>query len=218
MAKIKAVVFDLDGVLINSEPLAFRAWLDVLQPYGCKLTDEQNRSMIGQDVDVVIQQVARVTGVPLGSQELKRVFFDRFLRILDLKLEPMPGVVELVETLYRCGYPLGVASNSAVDYIERALKAIRVRDRFQAVVSRDMVRRGKPEPDVYLAAAERLRVLPGNCLAVEDSTFGMQAALSAGMACVVVAEDAHRNGFQAAHARFTTLVELRGSLDRLLRN
>lgn len=214
---IQAVVFDLDGVMINSEVLSFKAWQDILKPYGIELTEVDYARIIGMDLETSNRFMLETTGIPLDMPALQQEMAQTFMAYVENELEPMPGLEELVAALVERNIPIAVASNSPGDYVLYTLELIGIRDKLQAVVAREQVALGKPAPDVYLEAASQLVVSPGNCLAVEDTPIGLQAALAAGMVSVAVAAEAPwEAGFKDAHARFRSLVELRESLDSLL--
>jgi len=214
---MQAVIFDLDGLMINSEDLSLAAWHQILLPYGKRLTDEDYSILIGMDSQASASHIIRVTGVPLAWEALAREHWERLLTLIDRELSPKPGLLALVDDLVKRGYPLAVASNSPIDYVERALTTIGVRGAFDCVVGRDHVAHGKPAPDVYLAAAAGLGADPPRCLALEDSPAGMQAALAAGMRCVVVPNEHLPNAdFSGAHGRYSSLGMLRASLSTLL--
>jgi HAD superfamily hydrolase (TIGR01509 family) len=210
---MQAVIFDLDGLMINSEDLSLKAWRRVLAPYGRGIADSDYHAMIGLDSPATSRRVIELTSVPLAGEELSNAHWRQLLDIIERELEPMPGLLALIQEITDRNCPLAIASNSPSDYVERALKAIGVRNTFRCVVGRDKVARGKPAPDVYLAAAACLGAAPERCLALEDSPIGMQAALAAGMQCVVVPNE-HLNGadFGGAHGCYKSLVELRGAL------
>lgn len=214
---MQAVIFDLDGLMINSEELSLQAWRAVLATSGRRLDDTDYHALIGMDSQATAGLVIRLTGVPLAWDDLARLHWQRLLELIDDQLEPRPGLLALVSTLIARGYPLAVASNSPTDYVERALKAIRLREAFRRVIGRDQVVNGKPAPDVYLAAAAGLGVSPECCLALEDSPTGMQAALAAGMRCVVVPnEHLVGAGFSGAYRQYGSLGALHAALDTLL--
>jgi HAD superfamily hydrolase (TIGR01509 family) len=182
---LEAVVFDLDGVLIDSEQLWDEVRREVARDLGGRWTDEATAAMQGMSTPewsrYLVEQVG-VRGTPEDvAAEVIRRMADRYRRGLPL----LPGAVEAVRTLSE-HWPLGVASSSPPGLIRTVLDAAGVADRFVAVVSSEEVSRGKPAPDVYLAAAAKLGVPPGRCVAVEDSANGLRAAKAALMTVVAV--------------------------------
>ena len=183
---IDAVVFDLDGVLIDSEPLHFEATRLVLGRYGVPYTEDDHREFLGctfRDMDVALRR--RYTLTVDGAE----IFRQRAEALVPLYREhgtPMDGVPEVLEWLRAAGHPIAVASSSAPEMIRIKLEVLGLSSFFAATVSGWDVGRGKPAPDVFLEAARRLGQAPERCLAVEDSRNGMLAARAAGMACAVV--------------------------------
>jgi HAD superfamily hydrolase (TIGR01509 family) len=184
MPAAKHVVFDLDGVMVDSEPVHERATAEYLAGLGATFEQELFDDMMGRRVRELTDAVAGRLGL-----EPERVFADReavFWRLLDEGLEPMPGLHAAVDRLAGAGLPLAVASSGTRAYVDHVLDRLGVRAAFDAVVSGEDVQRGKPDPEVYLLAAERLRADPGACVAIEDTTHGIAAARGAGMRAVAV--------------------------------
>jgi HAD superfamily hydrolase (TIGR01509 family) len=216
MPSIQAIVFDVDGLMIDTERLGYRIFQEILAERGIHLGDEHYVEIIGLDqFDTAVYLVAQ-TGVALSPAALNELYYARFELALLNRLEPNPGLPELLAELRRRRIPLGIASNSPVGYLARVLRVIHAERFFQVVVGRDLVAAGKPAPDVYLGAAERLGVSPAVCLAIEDSAVGMQSALAAGMRCAVVNEQPDGPAFARATTRYTSLPALQAALDELL--
>ncbi len=214
MKHIQAVIFDLDGLMIDSEPLSMKAWGTLLAEYGVELGLEDFKSTIGLDS----YASARLLKERLELTENVEHLVDRSemirLEIIENEAVPVDGLEDLLELLRGKGLKLGMASNSPSDYVDAALGAIKMRHFFECVVSVDHVSKGKPAPDPYLAAAECLAVEPGNCLAIEDSPSGMRSALAAGMRCVVIPNaDLEASDFVGANARYESLVHLSDKIE-----
>jgi HAD superfamily hydrolase (TIGR01509 family) len=182
---LEAVVFDMDGVLIDSEQLWDEVRREMARDLGGRWTDEATAAMQGMSTPewsaYLVEEVG-VRGTPdeVAAEVIRRMA-DRYRRELPL----LPGAVEAVRTLSE-RWPLGVASSSPPDLIRHVLATAGVADRFRASVSSEEVSRGKPAPDVYLAAAAKLGVPPERCVAVEDSANGLRSAKAAGMTVVAV--------------------------------
>ncbi|MPZ50388.1 MAG: HAD-IA family hydrolase [Dehalococcoidia bacterium] len=176
----------MDGVLADSEPVYHEAMNVVLAGLGKEVTPELQRSMMGHGVEdswAIIQRDLNLEG-PLGGLIGR---YDRELcRLLAEVKSPLPGVRELIDELRARGVPIGLASSSWPGWIEALLGGIGLSGCFDAVVSATMVERSKPAPDIYLLAAERLGVPPGQCIAIEDTPTGMASAKGAGMLTVQV--------------------------------
>ncbi|MCL4473653.1 MAG: HAD family phosphatase [Actinobacteria bacterium] len=185
MISIEAVIFDLDGVLIDTE----QVWDDVRRQFtidkGGRWRDEATRDMMGMSSFEWSAYMHDRLGLPLEPEEISRGVAARMAGIYRRDLPLIPGAKEAVARM-GAEWRLGVASSSNRDLIDQALEAAGLRDRFQAVVSSEEVERGKPDPDVYLEAARRLKVAPANCVAVEDSGNGILAGKAAGMRVVAI--------------------------------
>lgn len=205
----RAVVFDLDGLLVDSEPLWRLAEIEVFGRYGVPLTDELCRTTKGRVVGEVAGHWHRVfgwTGPPPAAVADEVV--DRVAELLAERVELRPGAAALLDWCEARGLALAVASSSAHRLIEAALARHDLRPRFAAVSSAEDVGAGKPDPAVYLAAARALGVAPDRCLALEDADLGARSALAAGMACILVPEDGDEMSDVPVDGRLDSLAEV----------
>jgi len=186
---IEAVVFDLDGVLLDSE----QVWDDVREQLarerGGRWSDRAQADMMGMSSPEWSRYMHDVVGLRESPEEINDEVVRRLLERYRERLPLLPGALEAVRRL-AARWPLGLASSSNRPVIEAFLDAAGVRDLFAAVVSSEEVGRGKPAPDVFLEAARRLGVPPERCGAIEDSANGLRAADAAGM-LVVAAPNPH---------------------------
>jgi HAD superfamily hydrolase (TIGR01509 family) len=213
---IKGVIFDLDGVMIRSEPLALEAWQRCLAPDGKRMEDEEYRSLIGVSHEASLREVIGRHHLSMALGELDRCFWAHMLDLVE-QAEQMPGLLPLLQDLRTRGYGLAIASNSSSEYVRKAIARNGIAEYFLWMVGADQVERGKPAPDVYLAAARGLGVPPESCLAVEDSPSGVQAALAAGMACVFIPNsDLTPVSPNGANVVYPSLEAWHADLDRLL--
>ena len=180
-----AIVFDLDGVLVDSEQVWDDVRRELVAARGGRWRDEATRAMQGMSTPEWSAYLAGSLGTPGTAEELAEAVIaamaDRYRAAVPL----LPGAVDAVTALAG-RWPLAVASSSPPALIEAVLAAAGIADRFRAVVSSEEVPRGKPAPDVYLAAADRLGADPTRCVAIEDSANGLRAADAAGMTVVAV--------------------------------
>jgi HAD superfamily hydrolase (TIGR01509 family) len=210
---LRCVVFDLDGVIVDSEPLHERANAQYFATFGSGAVDEALLdSMMGRRVRDLTDVVAERSGRPPDEvfAERERVFW----RLLGEGLEPMPGLHEALARLRAAGLTLAVASSGTRRYVAHVLDVLGIGGRFAAIATGEDVRRGKPAPDVYLLAAERLGVPPAACAAVEDAPAGVRAARAAGMRVVAV-PDGRTRGMDFAGAD-TVVPDLVAAADWLL--
>jgi HAD superfamily hydrolase (TIGR01509 family) len=180
------VVFDLDGVLVDSEGLHIEAWKILFARHGICVSDEEYAHGIGMaDIDWIRYLFGRrgQSVDPVWWQDAKRVIYRD---ILARNVRPFPGVVELARRLHP-EFRLAVASNSWREDIETVLRALGIRACFDALTGKEDVERHKPDPEAYLRTAAALGVEPAACMVIEDSPLGIRAAKAAGMRCVGVA-------------------------------
>jgi HAD superfamily hydrolase (TIGR01509 family) len=178
-----AVIFDLDGVLMDSEQLWNEAKEAVVREAGGRWREDAPRAMMGMSSPEWSAYMHETLEVPTAPEEINRDVVERMHRLYHERNPLLPGAVETVEAL-AARWPLGLASSSNPEIIELALESAGLTARFVATVSSEEVARGKPAPDVYLEAARRVGVEPGRCVAIEDSENGLRAAAAAGMGVV----------------------------------
>ena len=181
---MRAVIFDLDGVLVESEGLWNRAKRELADAHGVPWPDDAERTMMGMSSPEWSGYLADL-GVPLAPGAISDAVVTRLSEIYAEELPLLPGAQEAVRRL-AARWPLGVASSSNRPIIELVLGEAGVQGCFAVTVSSEEVARGKPAPDVYLEAARRLGAEPGDCVAIEDSTNGLRAAHAAGMGVVAI--------------------------------
>jgi HAD superfamily hydrolase (TIGR01509 family) len=180
-----AVVFDLDGVLIESEQVWDAAREELARERGATWDERATTDMMGMSSKEWSSYMHDRLGVPITPAEINDDVVRRVAAAYQDHLPILPHAIETVQELAR-RWRLGVASSSNRPIIELVLDRMGVRNCFDAVVSSEEVERGKPAPDVYIAAARQLGVEPGDCVAVEDSTNGIKAAVAAGMRTIAV--------------------------------
>jgi sugar-phosphatase len=184
---VEAVVFDMDGVLIDSEPYWHEVETEVFGAMGFGLTPAMFASTMGMRVvDVVRHWLARGLESDLPAEEIAERLVDGVARIVRERGAVAAGAVEALDLFERHGLRPAVASSSPARLIDATLEACGLDGRFEVVHSAEREPRGKPDPAVFLSAASRLGVAPERCLVVEDSPAGVRAAKAAGMACIVV--------------------------------
>lgn len=189
------MIFDLDGVLVDSEPLWHQAERAVFARWGIHLSVAQCRSTKGRYLGEVVRHwLAVFDRVDLDPDQLADEVVEAMAGLLVGQGTLKPGVHAALAACQAAGWPLAVASSSPRRLIEAALAPHGLIEPFVALVSAEELPEGKPDPGVYLAAARALEVAPSRCLAVEDSPIGVAAAKGAGMTCVAVpeAEEGHR--------------------------
>jgi HAD superfamily hydrolase (TIGR01509 family) len=181
----EAVIFDLDGVLLDSEQRWNEAKEALVAEAGGTWRDEAARAMMGMSSPEWVAYLRDELGVPWEADRVNREVVRRMQESYAEGLPLLPGALDCVRALAE-RWPLGLASSSNRELIDLFLDVAGVRDLFRATVSSEEVARGKPAPDVYLAAAAGVGADPAGCVAIEDSENGMRAAHAAGMTIVAV--------------------------------
>jgi HAD superfamily hydrolase (TIGR01509 family) len=182
---IQAVVFDLDGVLVDSEHVWDEARRELARERGRPWPETATRDMMGMSSFEWSRYMHDVVGVPDPPKQISREIVRRLEEVYRRDLPLVEGAVEAVQRL-AARWPLGLASSSNRELIDLVLELSELARYFRATVSSEEVRRGKPEPDVYLEAAQRLEVSPERCAAVEDSDAGIRSARAAGMRVLAI--------------------------------
>jgi HAD superfamily hydrolase (TIGR01509 family) len=184
-SEIAAVVFDLDGVLLDSEA----AWVEVKREFteekGGRWKQSAELDMLGMSSTEWSRYMHDELGVPVPPEQISSEVAGRLVEQYRQRLPLLPGAVEAVRSLAR-HWPLALATSSNRNVIDLVLDQADIADAFAATVSSEEVARGKPAPDVYLDAARRLEVDSGACVAIEDSSNGIRSAHAAGMAVIAI--------------------------------
>ncbi|GIW17207.1 MAG: hypothetical protein KatS3mg064_0364 [Tepidiforma sp.] len=179
LAGFAAVIFDMDGVLVDGEPLHFQAVNELLSEEGLSISLEAYKPYMGTKTGW--QDMARDLGLRRPLDEYAARYREIMLEKYRQHSSPLPGAVELVTALADAGVPLAVASSSIRPWVEACLERIGLLGAFDVVVSGSEVGQGKPHPEIYLLTAERLETPAATCLAFEDAPAGILSARSAGM-------------------------------------
>jgi HAD superfamily hydrolase (TIGR01509 family) len=183
----QAVVFDNDGLLLDTEEAWTRAEVTLFERRGRVFTMEHKRSLIGSSRTVAAAKLEAMLERPGAGDELMDELHDLVMEEALAGVPPRPGAIELLDALGAAGAPLGLASNSSREFVERTLATARLLDgRFGCVVTADDVAQPKPAPDLYLEACRLLGAEPCACAALEDSPPGVASAAAAGLYVVAV--------------------------------
>ena len=183
---MKAVVFDCDGTLVDSERLSFQAWREVLGRHGYELADEDLRATRGRSYPWVHAYFAERAAIP-DADAFWLLHTGRLYELFETDLDVFDDAVATARELKERGVPIAIATGSRRERLDATLRAARLEGLFDVTVAQDEVEHAKPAPDLFLRAAELLGVAPEDCVAVEDSPAGVESALAAGMRVVAVA-------------------------------
>jgi putative hydrolase of the HAD superfamily len=183
---LRGVIFDMDGVVVDSEPLSLRTIAEVVADRGGNADAAGFGDLVGRSLDDALTLAAARSGRDLGVDDLRRAYDQRYLPALRATAVANPGLGALTGALRGAGVPIALASSSRLSEIGAVVAALGLGDLLTAVASGEEVPRPKPAPDVYLLAMRRLGLDAAGVVAIEDSASGVAAAVAAGLACVAV--------------------------------
>lgn len=210
------VIFDMDGVLIDSADAHFQSWKLLAREIGTEVTKDQFDATFGRHNRDVIPIVFNV----IESEKVKQLADRKEELYRDLVREDAPivdGAIDLVQSLHQQGIPLAVGSSAPRANIELILTFMGVEDCFSALVSADEVTRGKPDPQVFSLCCEKLRLPPAQCVVIEDAPAGIEAAFTAGTKCVAILMHHPRETFAQADLVVEKLTDLSvGKIEKLI--
>ncbi len=182
-----AVILDMDGLMLDTEPVSLAAWKEASLRFGYPLTDEICGQMLGLNAQACQELLVTRFGPGCPADEIEQARNVLYLERLESAGVPhKPGLLELVRFLEERGIPKVVATSSTTDVALRVLSRAGVLDHFAVVIGGDQVVKGKPAPDIFLLAAERIGQPPEKCVVLEDSANGVRAAAAAGMKVILV--------------------------------
>lgn len=182
----RAVIFDMDGVLIDSYDAHLKSWMRMAENRGLEMTEEMFASSFGQTNQTIIPQRWPECDDPDTIQAISDEKEVAFREILHENFPEMTGAGDLLRRLDEAGFALAVGSSGPTENVKAVLEELPEAGRITARVTGSDVSHGKPHPEVFLAAAEKLRIAPDDCLVVEDAAAGVEAARRAGMACIAL--------------------------------
>ena len=182
----KAVIFDMDGVLIDSEPAYLEMNRKMFADFGIEMDDDDYKALVGLPSVPMWAMLKKKYDLKNDISDFLIIEKKRMLEILDSDIisAPIEGTTELLQTLIENNVKLSVASSSAKENIDFILSKLNLNRFFEFVISGEEVSNGKPAPDIFLKVSERLNISPVNCYVIEDSTNGIRAAKAAGMHCI----------------------------------
>lgn len=191
MAQFKAIIFDMDGLLVDSEVVWYDAEEELVTSRGHDYTDDVRDSIVGLRIDEFMEKLRVHYGMPETLEQLVDELNNRMLELIPVRVKPHPGAQELIDYVVKNQIPCAIASNSSRAIIDATVAAMGWEDVFTVRCTGDDEPEGKPAPYVYLTAAQRLGVDPRDCLGLEDSLNGSRAVVAAGMTCYVVPDTSH---------------------------
>ena len=181
-----AVIFDMDGVLADTGPIHYESWVKMANEIGKTFKKSFFEATFGQQsVPITRQLVGRKVDQNLVEKwaQLKEQYYREMVKD---KIEPLPGVIELIEDLKSINFKLAVGSSGPPENVELLLTSLKIELFFDDIITAAEVQNGKPSPDVFLIAAQKINVKPQNCLVIEDAPVGIEAAKRANMKCIAL--------------------------------
>lgn len=201
---LKAVIFDMDGVLVFSEPLLTEACMKIFEDRGFQVRREEFKPFTGMGEARFMGGVAERHGIPFDPIADKELVYQVFLEIMPGRLEPLPGVPDFIYKCKQAGLKVALASSADDVKVYPILKHIGIEPSdFDVIVTGSMVSRKKPAPDVFLEAVKRLEVPAASCLVIEDAVAGIEAALAAGCRALGLTTAFHDEILKEAGADWT---------------
>jgi beta-phosphoglucomutase family hydrolase len=185
---IKAIIFDMDGVISDTQKIHSALESEILNNHGIKITPEEiTAKYSGRRAIDFFTELFKEADIDISQEKISKLVHDKrdkMIESLKKNTPPIPGIFELVDRLCNANLKLGIASTSTLPNINVVVDKLNLKDKFTVLTSGHEVKDGKPAPDVFLLAAERLDVLPHECIVIEDGISGMQAAAAAKMKCI----------------------------------
>jgi len=204
---VQAVIFDMDGVIVDSEPYSMQALIDILRQYGVEPTEDDLHRSYGRRVrDDFVEYFAKY-GVTTDVNIAIAHKHARYYHLAAGHLRPFAGVMTLLKRLSEQGFRLALASSGDRVKVAFGMQALALNGIFETVVTGDDVSHSKPHPEIYLTAAQRVGVSPTACIAIEDAPAGVEAAKRAGMRCIAVTNSVAREQLSKADLIVDSLAE-----------
>jgi beta-phosphoglucomutase family hydrolase len=208
----KAVIWDMDGVIADTGPYHFRAWRKVFRERGVELTEEDFKRNFGKRNDTIIRNTLGDGTATIETEAISQEKEATFRRLIKNNMKPLPGVTGLIKSLAAGGFKQALGSSAPIENIRLILKSLGIADAFQAIASGGEVGEGKPGPQGFLLAAQKLAMEPRNCVVIEDAVAGVTAAKRAGMQCLAVTNTHPRERLAKANLVVDTLEEVTPSV------
>lgn len=207
---IKAVIFDMDGVIAMTARIQSSAESEVFAKIGIHITSQKilKRYSGFKDIDM-FEDVLRRNKSKEDSQTLREQKWKLVYKEINKNGVPViPGVIDLIERLTSAGYPLSIASATNLKFIQTVLKKLKIARKFKVVTSGDEVTSGKPNPEIFILTAHKLKIMPAECLVIEDAPSGVEASNRAGMKCLAITTTAKREELRNTEKAIDSFDEL----------
>ena len=204
-SKTKAVIWDMDGVIADTAPYHLKAWQEVFQKRGVEFTEEDFRHTFGQRNDTIIRNTLGEETPQSEIDDIAREKERNFRKAVRQNIKSLPGAIKLIKLLKEREFKMALASSAPIENIRLLTKGLGINNCFQSIICDKDVTEGKPSPQGFLLAAQRLGVEPKNCIVVEDAVAGITAAKRAGMHCLAITNTHPRMSLMEADLVVDTL-------------
>lgn len=206
---VKAVIFDMDGVIIDSEPLWCQAQIEAMAEWGALVTSQECESLTrGKRLDEIARVWCSCYALPVAPVVLEEAILCRITELIRTQGEAMKGVYDILDYFRNLGFKIALATSSSHEVIEAVFNKLNLWRYFNVISSAEDEQQGKPHPAVYLSTLQKLKLSATDCLVIEDSLNGFNAAQAAGIRTTVVSPDYMYPHFQAATGRYYSLHHL----------
>ena len=213
----KAVIWDMDGIIVDSARHHLKGWQIVFQKRGVNYTEKDFWHNTGKRSDTIIKNVL---GKKIPQNEITKIIQEKdetFRQLMGQNIRPFPGVLKLIASLKEHGFKIAIASSAPMENIQLITRSLKIHNHFDTIVSGWEVTRGKPDPQTFLLTAEKLGVEAERCIVIEDAISGVTASKRAGMPCIAVTNTTPREELREADLIIDTLEEITiDDLERLL--
>ncbi|MBI4285630.1 MAG: HAD family phosphatase [Chloroflexi bacterium] len=198
MSEARAVIWDMDGVIVDTARYHFQSWQFAFHKRGVSFTREDFRRNFGRRNDAIVRTIMGENVPPDEIRAIARDKEENFRQIVAPHVKALPGAVSLIKALREQGFKMAIASSAPPENIKLLTSGLGIIDYFQQVVSGREVAESKPSPQLFLLAAQKLEVPPARCVVIEDAVAGVAAAKRAGMQCIAVTTTNHRESLVEA--------------------
>lgn len=202
------IIFDMDGVLADTGPIHFESWVNLGKRIGIEFTKEFFNQTFGQQSSEITRKLVGLEADEELIEEWAYFKEKNYREIVSDKLVPLPGVMEILADLKSKGFKLAVGSSGPSENVDLLLTCLKIKNYFDVIITAAEVKKGKPEPDVFLITAKALNINPENCIVIEDAPVGIEAAKRAGMISIALTTTHNKEELHNAHLIIKDLTEI----------
>ncbi len=209
------VIFDMDGVLADTGPIHFESWVNLGRFIGVEFTRELFEETFGQQSPTITRKLVGPDPDEVLIEKWANIKEKNYREIVKDKLAPLPGVMKILADLKSKGFKLAVGSSGPSENVDLVLTSLKIKHYFDVIITAAEVKKGKPEPDVFLIVAKTLNINPKNCIVIEDAPVGIEAAMRAEMIPIALTTTHNKEELLNAHLIIKDLTEI--SIEDILR-